>query len=52
MRRRAEEKFRERVLLPVEQDLVKMQSRVENACGELVADIRRQRFFNLTLIYK
>lgn len=41
MRRRAEEKFRERVLMPVEQDLVRMQKRVEDACAEIEADIIR-----------
>ena len=52
MRKRAEEKFRERVLLKVEDDLQKMQKRYEDACVEIEADIKRQTFFNLTALYK
>ena len=52
MRKRAEEKFRQRVLEQVEDDLLKMQERFENACAEIEADIKRQRFFNLLAIYK
>lgn len=35
MRRRAEEKFRERVLMRVESDLVQWAKRFEDACAEI-----------------
>lgn len=52
MRKRAEEKFRERVLQHVEKDLVTWQKSYEDMCLETEADIKRQTFFNLVQIYK
>ena len=52
MRKRAEEKFQERVLKKVEDDLLNWQKRFENACAETEGDIKRQTYFNLIHILK
>ena len=45
MRKRAEEKFKERVLSKVENDLVNWSKRYENQIGDIEADIKRQTYF-------
>jgi hypothetical protein len=52
MRKRAEEKFRARILEPVENDLQKWNKRFEDACAEIESDIKRQTYFNLIQVYK
>lgn len=52
MRKRAEEKFKERVLMKIESDLVIWAKRFEDACADIESDIKRQTYFNLTHIFK
>lgn len=52
MRKRAEEKFQERVLMRVEQDLIKWTKRFEDQCVDIQSDIKRQTYFNLIQIFK
>ena len=52
MRKRAEEKFQERVLKRVEEDLANWQKRFDDQCAEIEGDIKRQTYFNLIHIFK
>ena len=52
MRKTAEEKFKQRVLLKIEEDLLQCAKRYEDACSEIDLDVKKQMFFNLRKIYK